>query len=340
MKKLIIIIVIAAVAAGAALHLRNKKGAQAPKYTEAQAEMRDLSEYVEITGYIAPLNRVEIEPASGGRIEQIMVEEGAKIKSGQVLAMMSSSDRVAILDAARASGEDQYKQWQDTYKPIKVISPIDGTLILKNIVEGQTVSASTVLFAVSDKLIVEATVDESDIGKIKAGQQATITLDAYPDKPVNGKVFQILDEGITSNNVITYKVKIRPDSVPAFFKSQMTANLKVRISAGRKVLLVPASAVVISPSGSTAVITAIAGGNPVYTDINTGANEGDSVEVTSGLEDGAVVYSGAASYTTQKDSSSGTNPLMPKFNRKKAATTGKGKKSTGSNSDAGGPPPM
>ncbi|PIU19406.1 MAG: macrolide transporter, partial [Elusimicrobia bacterium CG08_land_8_20_14_0_20_59_10] len=257
-----------------------------------------------------------------GRIEEILVEEGEKIEAGEVLALMSSSDRVAILDAARAAGDDQYAQWKETYKPIKLIAPISGTLILKNVVEGQTVGGSTVLFAVSDKLILEATVDESDIGKIKPGQQAGITLDAYPDKLVTGKVFQILDEGATSNNVITYKVKIRPDRVPSFFKSQMTANIKVRISAGRKVILIPFQAVVIGPSGATSVITSIKGGKPAYTDIVTGANEGKFVEVTSGLEDGAPVYYTGRAYRPQQDDASGANPLMPRMNRRGASTGG------------------
>jgi len=334
MKK-ILITAAALLVLGSVWYLVNaSKARKNGQYSSAEAVMTDLSEYVEITGYVAPLNRVEVLPASGGRIEKILVEEGDKIKSGQLMALMSSTDRVAILDAARAMGDEQYKYWQDAYKPIKVVSPLDGTIILKNIVEGQTVGASTVLFAVSDKLILEATVDESDIGKVKTGQAAFITLDAYPDKPVSGKVFQILDEGTTSNNVITYKVKIRPDTVPAFFKSQMTANIKLRISAGRKVLLVPAAAVVIGPSGSTAVMTSIAGPKPVYKDVVTGANEGRNVEIVSGLEDGDAVYYSEKTYVPQKEDASSSNPLIPKMNRRRTSAPG-----SGARSGAAAPPP-
>jgi len=303
--------------------------------------VKDLSEYVEVTGYIAPMNRVEVEPSASGRIEKLLLDEGAKVKAGDTLALMSSSDRVAILDAARSMDADQYKYWQDAYKAIKVVSPLDGTIILKNVVEGQTVSASTVLFAISDKLIIEATVDESDIGKVKLGQKATITLDAYPDKPVTGRVFQILDEGTTTNNVITYKVKVRPDHIPAFFKSQMTANLKIQTAAGRKVLLVPSNAVVIGPNGNTSVITAVKDGKPVYADVTTGATEGDAVEVTSGVSEGDIVYCTKTAYKPQKADNTGTNPFMPKFNRKGTSSSGSGKSSKRSSSggDAGGPPP-
>lgn len=310
MKKILIVLVIAALAGGGWYAFRKSSSDGKPRYRPVQAELRDLSEVVDTTGVVEPENRVEIQPSSGGRIEEILVEEGDRIKAGEVLALMSSSDRVAILDAARAAGDDQYAQWKETYKPIKVISPIDGTLILKNVVEGQTVGASTVLFAISDKLIVSASMDESDIGRVRKGLRASIVLDSYPDKPVKGTIFKILDEGTTRNNVVTYTVKIRPDSVPAFFRSQMTANIKVSVSERKGVLLVPAGAIVTDPSGETAVIKELKDGAPVYARVETGQNEGDMVEVVSGLAAGDKAYVQLRGYTAQVDSS-GKNPLMP-----------------------------
>lgn len=317
MKKIIVILVIAAVAAGAWYALRKESAGARPSYQRAEAELRDLSEKVDTTGVVEPENRVEIQPSSGGRIEEILVEEGDKIKAGEVLALMSSSDRVAILDAARASGDEQYEQWKETYKPIKVISPIDGTLILRNVVQGQTVGASTVLFAISDRLIVSASLDESDIGRVRKGQRASIVLDSYPDRPVKGTIFKILDEGTTKNNVVTYTVKIRPDRVPPFFRSQMTANIKVNIFERKDVLLLPSAAIVTDPEGETAVISELRDGKPVYTRVETGQNEGEMVEISSGLEAGEAVYYQARGYSSQVDSS-GKNPLMPtrpKMNR-------------------------
>ena len=310
MRKIIILLLAAALAGGGWYALRKKNDSGKIKYLSAQAELKNLSEVVDTTGVIVPENRVEIQPSSSGRIEEILVEEGKKIKAGEVLALMSSSDRVAILDAARASGDDQYNQWKETYKPIKVISPISGTLILKNVVEGQTVGGGTVLFAISDKLIIAASLDESDVGRVKQGQRATIVLDSYPDKTVRGTVFKILDEGTTKNNVVTYTVKIRPASVPPFFRSQMTANIKIQISERKDVLLLPAMAVTINPQGETAVIKEVKDGQPVYSKVETGQNEGDQVEIISGLKAGETVFYQRKKYSAQVDSS-GTNPLMP-----------------------------
>lgn len=309
MKKVIIILVAAALAGGGWYYHKKNKRDNAPRYVTAQAELRDLSEVVDTTGVVAPENRVEIQPYASGRIEEILVEEGETIKAGEVLALMSSSDRVAILDAARASGEDQYKQWKETYKPIKIVSPMSGALILKNVVAGQTVGGSTVLFAISDKLMVSASVDESDIGRVKPGQRASIVLDAYPDRKVSGTIYKILDEGATRSNVVTYTVKLRPDRVPEFFRSQMTANIKISISRRKDVLLLPSLAVTTDPQGRTVVIKELKEGRPVYAKVETGQNEGDMVEITSGLKAGESVFYQKKRYTAQIEA--GKNPLMP-----------------------------
>ena len=310
MKKILLAASVLVLLGGGGYYWYRTHHTEEVRYVSAQVVSKTISEFVETTGSVAPLNRVEINPSSAGRIEQILVHEGDRVKAGQVLALMSSSDRVAILDAARAMGAAQYKHWQDTYKPMKVVSPLDGTIILKNVVEGQTVSQSTVLFALSDRLIVEANVDESDIGKVKPGQKATIVLDSYPDRPVRGSVFQILDEGTNQSNVITYTVKIQPDQVPAFFRSQMTANIKIEVSRKQHALLIPTEAVTIDPSGHTAVITSVNNGKPVYQRIETGLDQGDMVEVTKGLEEGDTVMYTDKGYVPQQ--SQGTNPLMPK----------------------------
>src|SRR6185369_15253119 len=101
-------------------------------------------------------NRVEIKPPISGRIEQLLVEEGQKVQAGQILAWMSSTDRAAILDAARAQGPEVFAKWQDDYKPTPVVSPLSGVVILRNVVVGQTVDSSIVVYALADVLMAYA----------------------------------------------------------------------------------------------------------------------------------------------------------------------------------------
>jgi len=311
MKKIIIISI---VVLGIATYFFIKKNGKDEKITYKDEIVSEgtVNEYVDTTGQVQPLNRVEILPPSSGRIEKIFVEEGYQVKNGDVLALMSSQDRVAILDAARAISEQEYKYWEDSYKPIKIISPLNGRIILRNIVEGQTVGSGTVLFAISDTLIVVADVDESDIGKISNGQLAYITLDAYPDKKLTGRVFQILDEGKNSSNVIIYKVKIKLDSVPSFLKSQMSTNIKIQTAKNKKAIMIPSKAINYSKDGKTYVIIGFDKKNePLTKDIEIGSENENRTEVKSGLEVGDKIYYQVKEYKAQKLADS-TNPFMPK----------------------------
>jgi len=104
MKKKWISILIFLILLGAGLALKLKGGNNGGKSGEPQyieAKEGPIEETVDATGEVSPLNRVEIKPPIQGRVEQLLVDEGANLKAGQILAWMSSSDRAAILDAAR-----------------------------------------------------------------------------------------------------------------------------------------------------------------------------------------------------------------------------------------------
>ncbi len=259
-----------------------------------------LEKVIESTGYVAPLNRVEIKPPIQGRIEELLAEEGNTVAAGQIIAWMSSTDRAAILDAARAKGMDEYKRWQDVYKPTPIVSPISGVVILRNVVAGQTVDPSTVLYAMSDELIVIAQVDESDIGQVRVGMPASITLDAYPEQPVQGTVFDILHEGKNVSNVIQYGVKIRPEKVPANFRSQMTANVSFEISKKENALLIASAAIRDGEDGNKYVLIPNPNGKPEHRQVQTGIDSGDRVEILSGLSAGEKVLLKSRKYVPQK----------------------------------------
>ncbi len=310
MKKILWLIVIILIAGGIYYFSRTKVKKEEFSYKEVEVKKISVNDFVETTGSIEPLNRVEILPGSGGRIEKILVEEGSVVNKGDILCFMSSSDRVAILDAARAISEEEYKKWEDTYKPIKIIAPISGRIILRNIVEGQTVGASTVLFAMSDTLIANASVDESDIGKVKVGQTAIITLDSYPDTKIVGRVFQILDEGKNVSNVIIYRVKIRLDKVPQFLKSNMTANIKI-VVAKREIIALPMNGVEYEKDGKSYVIIGFdKKNNPIRKEILVGKDYENFVEVKEGVDSGDKVYMKIVKYSRQK-MDQGKNPFMP-----------------------------
>ncbi|MBI5201279.1 MAG: efflux RND transporter periplasmic adaptor subunit [Elusimicrobia bacterium] len=259
-----------------------------------------IEDAVEANGSVVPLQRVSIQAPISGRIEQLLVDEGTKVKAGQIIAWMSSSDRAAILDAARAQGPVELKRWEDAYKPTPIVAPLSGIVILRNVVTGETVSPSSVIYAMADELIVLAQVDESDIGRVKTGQSARIVLDAYPSEKVQGKVFDILYEGKNVSNVITYGVKVKPLQVPAFFRSQMTANVSFIVGRKEDALLLPASAVSDAPGGGRQVMVPGAEGKPEPKAVKTGLELGDKIEIVSGLEEGDKVLASRGRYRPQE----------------------------------------
>lgn len=279
-----------------------------------------IEDAIEATGSVAPLNRVEIKPPIAGRVEKLLADEGDRVKAGQILAWMSSSDRAAILDAARAQGPQELKRWQDSYKPTPVVSPLSGVVILRDAVVGQTVDPGTVLFAMSDNLIVLAQVDESDIGRVRLGMPARITLDAYPDQPVPGKVLDILYEGKNVSNVITYGVKVRPERVPPFFRSQMTANVGFIAGLKENAVLVPSSAVREDSDGTKSVLVPGPDGKPARREVKTGIESAESVEIVSGLNAGEKLFLAQGRYSPQQAPQS--SPLSFGGNRRPGGSDG------------------
>jgi len=241
------------------------------------------------TGDVEPRNRLEIKPPVSGRIETILVQEGDNVKKGDVLAMMSSSDRAALLDAARAKGTAEYKRWADVYRPAPIVAPLDGFIILKNIEPGQTVTVADAVLVMADKLIVKAQVDETDIGNIKLGQAVNIELDAYPGQAIKGKVEHIAYESQVINNVTIYEVDILPDSVPAYFRSGMSATINFISEEKKDVLMLPLKAIKKITDRSYIFQTDKATNKTNPIQIKTGLENTSHVEIISGLKAGDKV---------------------------------------------------
>ncbi len=186
----------------------------APTFRSVQVARGDLQVTVLATGTVQPQNRLEMKPPVAGRVDKILVKEGQNVKAGETVALLSSTERAALLDAAKSKDEKEQGYWEEIYKAIPLIAPIDGTVIVSTMQPGQTVSQTDPIVVLSDRLIVQAQVDETDIGKVKEGQAALISLDAYPDIEVKGVVSHIYHESKVVTNVTIYQVDILPEEVP------------------------------------------------------------------------------------------------------------------------------
>lgn len=284
-------------------------------YVRIKVERGNLKVTVATTGTVQPQSRVEIKPPIAGRIEEVLIDEGVKVRKGLVLALMSSTDRAVLLDAARAKGKRELVYWKEMYKPMPIVAPIDGDLIARYIEPGQTVAANEKLFVISDRLIIQAQIDETDIGRVKRGQAAELTLDAYPTNIITGIVDKIAYEALIVNNVTMYMVDILPEHVPAFMRSGMTANIMVITALTNNVLTLPTSAVHTEGKDTFVWQVNPAGGKKIIrVKISTGMNDGRKIEIVSGLNenDHALV----ARVRMPKSKQAAVNPFSP-FRRKK-----------------------
>ncbi len=270
---------------------------------------------ISTTGTVQPQNRLEIKPPISGRIEQVLVKEGATVKTGRIVAWMSSTERAALLDAARARGEEALRYWEEVYKPTPLLAPLDGEVIVRAVEPGQTVTANDVVMVLSDRLIVKAQVDETDIGKVKRKQPARISLDAYPQILVNAVVDHISYESKIINNVTMYEVDILPQQVPGVFRSGMSANVDIIEETKNNVLLLPREAVQQDGAGSFVLMHTAKNRKMVRQPIETGIADEKNIEILSGLtaEDRIIIKTGIVPARSQSGKSS---PFLP-FGRKK-----------------------
>jgi len=307
--KIAIGLCLAAVLGAVAYYFSQKQREGQITYREVVLKKEDIEVTVLSTGTVEPQNRLAIKPPVAGRVEKVLVKEGEDVKRGQILAWMSSSERAAMLDAARSDGEAAVKRWEKNYKPTPIIAPIDGTIILRNVETGQTFTNTDAVFTMSDRLTVKAQVDETDIGKIRVGQDVRLTLDAYPDQVIPAKVDQIAFDAQTVNNVTTYVVEVLPQETPDFMRSGMTVNVNFEVSARRDIVSVPNEALK-NEDQKTVVLVKSPQGPPRSVPVNTGISDGKRTEIKEGASEGDVVLI-PEKISSKTDKSGGTNPFMP-----------------------------
>lgn len=310
LKMIFILLVFISIAAFIVMKMRPKLGS-GETVKEINPVFGAIQTVISTTGTVLPKNRLEIRPPVNGRVESVLVQEGDKVKIGRILAWMSSTERAALLDAAQGQGEKELKYWQEAYKPIALLAPIDAEVIVATVQPGQTVTTSDPVVILSDHLIVRAQVDETDIGKIKSGQKAVVALDAYPDTEIKAEVEHIYYESKTVNNVTIYEVDLLPEEVPLFFRSGMNAAINFIEKSSPRALLVPLEAIHREQGKAYVLLKQDNFVEPVKRDVELGIADDKNVEIISGINENDKIIIKAKKYFLPKSDTEGINPFMP-----------------------------
>jgi HlyD family secretion protein len=189
----------------------------------------------------------------------------------------------------------------------KIISPVDGVVISRNVDVGQTVAASfqtPTLFVIAadlTKMQIDTTVDEADIATVKTGQDVEFNVDAYPDATFKGTVAQVRNAATVVQNVVTYDVVVTVDNKDLRLKPGMTADVSIITSVVRNCLRIPNAALRFKPMEKTPrpvpgagyhgpAVWILENGGPQRVPVKIGTSDGSYTELVSGdLKDGQPV---------------------------------------------------
>ncbi|HWW86323.1 MAG TPA: efflux RND transporter periplasmic adaptor subunit, partial [Vicinamibacterales bacterium] len=187
-----------------------------------------------------------------------------------------------------------------------IVSPIDGTVISRNVDVGQTVAsafqAPTLFLIARDlrRMQVDTSVSEADVGRLETGVVATFTVDAYPGQAFSGRVRQIRSSPTTVQNVVTYDAVLDVDNGALQLKPGMTANVTFVVAAKHDVLEVPNRALRFQPDPSVLqqleipiparaptasnqkTVWALSTGRPAELPLVTGVTDGSMTEILQG----------------------------------------------------------
>lgn len=323
-------------------------------YQTQQLKKCTITDVVEASGTINPVNTVSVGSTVSGLMKAIYVDYNSEVKQGQLLAQIDPANFQASVDQNRAQinnaeanlaklnaemvmAQKTYNRYKNLYAKnfiarseldqaesdylakkasigaqrasiaqarasyntamtnlgyTKIIAPVDGTIISRDIDVGQPVAASfqaPELFTIAQdltKMQIEVNVSEADIGEVDEGQEVEYTLDGYPDSTFHGKVTQVRLDSTTTSNVVTYTVIVSVSNEDLKLKPGMTANVSIITKRSEDVMCAPSIALKYTPETSgqkykNQGIWILERGKPLRIDIKEGASDDTNVEIIS-----------------------------------------------------------
>lgn len=249
----------------------------------------------------------------------------------QKSTFMQARAQVALDQASIQQQQATLQQAQLNLNYTDIKSPVDGTVVSRNVDVGQTVAASfqtpTLFLVAKDltKMQVDSNVSESDIGGVLLGQRATFKVDAFPERDFEGKVAQVRQAPITVQNVVTYDVVVNVDNPELLLKPGMTANVNIVTARAKNVVRVPIDALRFVPHGHSEDANGAAAADVPGTQttvwvpnghrikplsITTGLSDGTWVEMKDGgLEQGDLVVTAEARSADKQSPGGGRSPF-------------------------------
>lgn len=363
-----IVIIAACAFGGYKYYQTQQTAKQAAAIETTDVKRMDLKSTVSATGTINPANSVEVSSKITARITSVLVKENETVTAGQTVAMLDGKDYEAKRDQAQFKVQNtkiKYERAKYLYDigagtksdlddaqfnydtavstlsetesdvaETVITAPMSGIVVGEPKTPGtmavQGVSNPTVIMRIADmsQKQIQAKVDETDIGKIQAGQDATFTVDSYTGKTFTAHVSKISKTDVNSNwdttsssssstssssssSVIYYYVTLDVDDPDNELLLGMTARVEINTSQKDNALVVPIAALKTNTSGSY-VLVANSDGTTTETPVTTGIYSGEYVEILSGLSEGqkvSITYKAATTTSSNSNKRQGGPPI-------------------------------
>lgn len=260
---------------------------------KAKANLRDAEKKLERQRELFGKGMISEEELETAMTTYLQDKAEVEFSEAQVI-----DSKIALDDAKRRLADTEIR------------APIDGTILTKDVEVGQIITSSidivgggTKLLTLGDlsRIFVLANVDETDMGKIELGQEAVITVDAYPGKTFSGAVTHIAPKGTVEENVVTFEVEVEVrDKERQLLKTGMTANVKIIYLKRENSLWLPNEALV-DLSGKTQHEGSMkkgvykwVSGKPKPIPVECGVTDGITTEILGGISEGDEIVSHAA----------------------------------------------
>ncbi|MGB9867702.1 MAG: efflux RND transporter periplasmic adaptor subunit [Bacillota bacterium] len=293
-----------------------------------------------ITGSTSAKERKVVISKTGGKVKQVLANEGQLVSAGQVLAVLENgSVEAAVKDAeaALATAEENlrdllsrktvgteseiavqrtqldqavlnYNLKQRDVDELVVKAPCSGTVTYVAVKKGDQVSANAEMCAISNlsRLSLVVAVDELDVGKLKVGMAAEVTTQALPNKTFKATVTEIALEGTVKDGVASYDVtlELEEGALKGGLVPGMSADAKIITASKENVIAIPAEAV--RSRAQRKYVYVLKDGQPQAVDVTVGMSSDSQVEITSGLQEGDKVI-----LSNPEQSSRNVGPFMP-----------------------------
>lgn len=215
------------------------------------------------------------------------------LRAALARAEASTDSAKASAQMARATLKSQSSRLEKT----RIVSPIRGVVLARLVEPGQTVNAgmtTPVLFKLAEdlrRMSLYVYIDEADVGRSREGQSASFTVDAYPDKVFPSKLVSLHNEPKEEQNVVSYEAVLAVDNDALLLRPGMTATATIVADRRASVLTVPNAALRFTPPASSRGgpakprgrgVWTMAGEEPRFIPLKTGASDGRLTEVVSG----------------------------------------------------------